>query len=72
MDSKIEVTLIKKVADVVRDKEFIGAVLSHADTDEKRKELIEYIDSHDAITKSQLNIAMFELWRGRSINERTS
>ena len=62
------IELVHKLRAIWNDKEFVIGILSHVETDEERRQVINFIDDSDNIRSEEVVLFALNIDLGRSRN----
>lgn len=65
MRENTERKLIKSIAGVIQEREFIYYILSVLDRDEDREKMIQYLNDNSGLTKQEISIKAMDIKQKR-------
>ena len=66
--TKAEKELVQKLREIWNDKEFVIGILSHVESDEECRQVIEFIDGGDSIQSEEVVLVALDIDSRRSRN----
>ena len=61
MSKELDKELLRKVAEIIPDRDFMCAVYSGMDTDERKKKMIDFLKKNKNATKQDIMLAIVDI-----------